>query len=113
MGAVVFYEALCFGVLLFGGDELFATGHVLVFDDVDFLYDLAQECQIVPVPGYCFLTDLKRVFEHFLHLGSLLFLQLKTNFPAPLNFIRLHFPVVEVTVLNIVRTVPAADRRRV
>jgi hypothetical protein len=88
--------------------ELLSSSHVLVLDDVQLFYNLPHEHIIVPAPHNGFLQQMNALLMQVLHVDSFLVLQVKTDFPAPLNLIRLNLPVVEIPLLNVVHAVPTA-----
>jgi hypothetical protein len=69
---------------------------------------LPHEHIIVPAPHNGFLQQMNALLMQVLHVDSFLVLQVKTDFPAPLNLIRLNLPVVEIPLLNVVHAVPTA-----
>ncbi len=90
--------------------ELLSSSHVLVLDYVQLFYNLPHErvIVIVPTPHNDFFHHINAFLMQVLHLDSFLFLKVKTDFPAPLNLIRLNLPVVEIPLLNVVHAVPTA-----
>ena len=99
--------------LLFGVRELLPTSCVLIVDNIDFLNNLTNEDEVETVPNNFCVEIVVYLPNELIYFFGLLLHQIKTYLASPLNLIGWYLPVVKIPILDIVATVPTANRGKI